>query len=174
MPAGSTYSTIATTTLGSAASSVTFSSISGSYTDLVIVSNVKITTSGFGLVIQFNSDTGTNYSLTNIEGNGTTANSGRATSASYITLTYGIGIPTASNTFSTVITNVMNYSNSTTNKTILSRHSNGSTSNSPGTEAIVGLWRNTAAITSITLKQQTGSNNLDAGSVFTLYGITAA
>jgi hypothetical protein len=85
-----------------------------------------------------------------------------------------VGIPTASNTFGTVITNIMNYSNSTTFKTVLSRYSNGSTSNGPGTEAIVGLWQNTSVINSITVKQNTGSNNLDTGSTFTLYGIAAA
>ena len=173
MPTGITYEPIATTTLSSAASEVTFSSISASYTDLVLVSNVKITTSGFGLVMQFNSST-TAYSLTDLYGDGTTAGTGRASNASYITLTYNVGIPTAANTFGTVITNIMNYSNSTTFKTVLSRHSNGSTSNGPGTEAIIGLWRDTSAIHTVTVKQNSGSNNLDTGSTFTLYGIAAA
>ena len=174
MAAGLTYEPIATTTLGSAASEVTITSISASYTDLVLVSNVKITTSGFGLVMQFNSDTAGRYSLTDLYGDGTTAGSGRASNVAYITLTYNVGIPTAASTFSTVITNIMNYSNSTTYKTVLSRNSNGSTSNGPGTEAIVGLWRDTPAIHTVTVKQQSGSNNLDTGSTFTLYGITKA
>jgi len=41
MPAGLTYETVATTTIVSATSSVTFSSISGSYTDLVLIINAK-------------------------------------------------------------------------------------------------------------------------------------
>jgi len=62
----------------------------------------------------------------------------------------------------------MNYANSTTNKTVLSRGNN--TGNH--TIAYVGLWRSTAAITSMLLGT-TGSTWM-AGSTFTLYGIKAA
>ncbi len=63
--------------------------------------------------------------------------------------------------------NVMNYSNTTTYKTILSRSSD------LYTEASVNLWRNTAAITSIIIGAQ-GAYTFSAGSTFTLYGIKAA
>ncbi|NBQ97859.1 MAG: hypothetical protein EBU12_06490, partial [Microbacteriaceae bacterium] len=62
MAAGNTYSQIASTTLGSAASSVTFSSIAATYTDLVIVVQAAVTAGSIALRMQFNSDTGTNYS----------------------------------------------------------------------------------------------------------------
>jgi hypothetical protein len=169
-----TYTPLQSIVLTSPTSSVTFASIPQGYTDLVIVSNIKITTAGFGLVTQFNSDTAGRYSITNLYGNGTTAGSARASSVSFITLTYNVGIPTAVGTFGTAITNIMNYSNSTTFKTVLNRYSNGSTSNDPGTEATVGLWRDTPAIHTITLQQNTGSNNLDTGSTFDLYGISPA
>ena len=64
MAAGATYYPIATTTLSSATNSVSFSSISGSYTDIVIVFNGAASTSGVTCNVQFNSDTGTNYSTT--------------------------------------------------------------------------------------------------------------
>jgi hypothetical protein len=60
----------------------------------------------------------------------------------------------------------MNYSNSTTYKTILGR-SNAATS---GTSAAVGLWRSTSAINSIEI----GTVSFTAGSTFSLYGIAAA
>ena len=62
----------------------------------------------------------------------------------------------------------MNYSNATTYKTVITRASNANN----GVDAVVGLWRNTAAITSINVFLGTG--NLDTGSTFTLYGIKAA
>ena len=78
--AGSTYTPIATTTLGSAAADVTFSSISSAYTDLFLAINcgaAGVTDMG----IRFNSDTGSNYSLTYIRGTGSAASSGRASNA---------------------------------------------------------------------------------------------
>jgi len=63
-----TYEPIATTTLSSAQSSVTFSSISGSYTDLVLVfSDVKLSSGDSAIDIQVGNgsvDTSSNYSFT--------------------------------------------------------------------------------------------------------------
>jgi hypothetical protein len=55
MAAGSTYTPIATTTLGTAQSSVSFSSFSG-YTDLVLVSSTKAATSDQNIAVRFSSD----------------------------------------------------------------------------------------------------------------------
>jgi hypothetical protein len=167
MAAGSTYTPIATNTLGSTQQTVTFSSISGSYTDLVLVCNFGtsgVTNAGMRL----NSDTGTNYSLTYLEGNGTSATSGRATNDSRINFTSASWY--ASTGFANIITvNFNNYSNTTTYKTMLSR--NGAADR--GTMASAGLWRNTAAITSIQVYVDSGIT-FPIGSTFTLYGIQAA
>jgi hypothetical protein len=64
-----TYTPIATTTLGTAAASVTFSSISGSYTDLVLII-AGVQSVADVPYIQFNSDTATNYSRTQLSGDG--------------------------------------------------------------------------------------------------------
>jgi hypothetical protein len=65
MAAGNTYVAIAEQTLGTAAASVTFSSIPGTYTDLVLVISAQDTTNNsFALIC--NSDTGTNYSRTRL------------------------------------------------------------------------------------------------------------
>ena len=158
-----TYEPIATNTLGSAASSVTFSSIPGTYTDLIVVMQYANSTGLADVYFQFNSDTGSNYSRTQLFGTGSAAGSNRGTSE---TAFNGVGY--VGTTLSQSISHIMNYSNTTTNKTILVRH-NG-TSNL--VMANVGLWRNTSAITSILIGYST--NNFIAGSTFTLYGIKAA
>lgn len=168
MPAGNTYKSIATQTLGSAAASVTFSSIPGTYTDLVLVCNYATSTNATESVyIQFNGDTGSNYSCTDLVGNGSTAASFRESSATYVRIG-GRGLGTASTFSNMSITNIMNYSNATTNKTFLNRNGIPSL----GTVATVGLWRNTGAITSILVAG--ASQTLSTGSTFSLYGIASA
>jgi hypothetical protein len=164
-----TYTPIASITLGAAAASVTFSSIPSTYTDLVIVSNFgSDSSSNYAPYVRFNSDTGTNYSHTFLYGTGSAAASARQSSATAIfTGNWGGAIGTSS--IPTNIMHIMNYANTTTNKTILGRN------NSADVEVTLsaGLWRNTAAITSIEL-----SNYLTAkfttGSTFNLYGILGA
>ena len=167
MAAGATYEPIATTTLGAAAASHTFSSISSAYTDLVIICNAT-TASADNLVINFNGDTGATYSWTVLGGNGTAASSTRGASTNLPYLHYVSGLNT---TQSNVIVNIMNYKNTTTYKTAISRGNN--TTVGFGSDAAVVLWRSTAAITSITLLTR-GAVNLASGSIFTLYGIAAA
>lgn len=167
-----TYEPIATTTLGSAASNVTFSSIPSTYTDLVLVVNAKANTNGSRrLDLTFNSDTASNYSTTRLYGNGTTATSDRFASATALDIGF---LPGADGTgFGLVVLSIQNYSNSTTNKTCLYRwNSLTATSGNQYTTAGVGLWRNTAAITSMNIVFQ--SDNLATGSTFTLYGILKA
>jgi hypothetical protein len=163
MAAGQTYVPIATTTLGSAAASYTFSSIPSTYTDLIII-GVGLTTGGSAgsVKFNFNSDTGTNYSETYVKSDGTSATSSRDTNLSGL---YATWLDTTQSNF---ISHIMNYANTTTYKTVLAR------TNRTGTDvyAAVGLWRNTSAINSI---QLTGAGTtLAAGSTFTLYGIAAA
>jgi hypothetical protein len=162
MAAGATYEPIATNTLGSAAASVTFSTISGSYTDLVLIAT---STSGDldTLALQLNSDTGNNYSTTIIYGTGSTAASYLESNANNMYL--GLTSTEQSNS----IYYLINYSNTTTYKTVLGR------GNVAGGQlrAGVSLWRSTSAVTSITINRDSGGN-LNSGSTFTLYGISAA
>jgi hypothetical protein len=162
----STYTPIATTTLGSAVASYTFSSIPSGYTDLVLVASTQATSSGQGQSIELNSDTGSNYSATILRGNGSSAVSARITSVQAALLSNIAEPPTSS--FGVYIANFQNYSNATTYKSILCRSNNAAA----GTEAIVNLWRSTAAITSIKIAISGG--NFNTGSTFTLYGILAA
>jgi hypothetical protein len=160
----STYEPIATTTLGSTTASVTFSSIAGTYTDLVIVcGNLKYVTGDDDGYVRFNGDTGNNYSWTQLNGSGSLATTNRNSN------TFGIrsinGMDTTN--VGTAIINVQNYSNTTTYKTTLSRHSTDFAG------AFVGLWRNTAAITSVTIVN-VGAGGFATGSTFSLFGIKAA
>ena len=170
MAAGNTYTPLATNTLSSATASVTFSSISGAYTDLVLVITPTIPTGAYDILMRVGNgtvDSGTNYSVTRVSGTGSAANSTRSTSASGMFCTY-YGSPTSTNPSITTI-NLMNYANTTTYKTMLVRSNNASA----GTEAIVGLWRSTAAINIITISLD-AATNFSSGSTFTLYGIAAA
>jgi hypothetical protein len=99
-------------------------------------------------------------------GDGTTASSTRNSSENYGYI-MTIAIPTSD--FTTTSTAIQNYSNSTTYKTAITR-GNASTA----AQAVVNLWRNTAAITSLSIGIGAGSNAYVAGSTFTLYGIAAA
>lgn len=165
----STYEPIATYTLGSTATSYTFSSIPSTYTDLVLVANVQLTSSGQSLLYQFNGDTGNNYYLTILKGNGTSATSDQRSSVSYqLAAGWDAGLPT-STSFATAIINISNYSNSTTYKTSLALGSNAAGGDVTRT---VNIWSNTNSITSITV--YTGIGNIASGSNFTLYGIKAA
>ena len=168
MTAGSTYTPIATQTLGSAAASVTFSSIPSTYTDLVLVINGAVSVNTASIVGQVNGDTASNYSFTELYGSGSAAGSYRiANTTIFAASQYSLGI---SNTNpSTNILHFMNYANTTTYKTILLRSSDASN----GTTATVNLWRSTAAINSITLKMQS-TYTMNTGTVFSLYGIAAA
>jgi hypothetical protein len=153
---------IATNTVVSATSSVTFSSIPQGYTDLVLIhSNISGTTQQLRLT--FNGDSGSNYSTTELYGTGSAAGSGRGVSETKINIGFF-----NSSAVSNSIVNFQNYSNSTTYKTLLARYGNTGTQ----TAAVVGLWRSTAAITSITIVAQTGNFAVDSS--FTLYGIKAA
>ena len=158
----STYTPIATTTLGSAASSITFSSISGTYTDLILITQGKIASGEGAYKIQVNSDTGNNYSNTFLYGDGSSAASGRVSNVNYL---FG---GRANTSEGNGIVHFQNYSNTTTNKTVISRGNNNAL-----TIAYVGLWRSTAAITSMVITSETGSN-LSSGSTFTLYGVKSA
>jgi hypothetical protein len=167
MAAGSTYTPISTTTLGSNQASVTLSSFSG-YTDLRVVLNIKTTAGGFA--IQPNSNSGSIYSTTNLRGNGSAASATRLSSADLGGTGFYLqngSISTAN--FNTVILDFLNYANTSTYKTMLARFNN--TVNIVGTT--VGAMQSTSAITSLVLSCD-GGGNIASGTTITVYGILAA
>lgn len=168
MAAGPTFEPLATTTLGSAASSITFSSIASTYTDLRLII-VEIAAGNYGyLNLRFNSDTGSNYSGTVLRGNGSTASSARDTSATSLGITYD-GIAGSTNPGLYEI-DIFNYAGSTY-KTLLAS-SSGDQNGSGFTYKTVGLWRSTSAINTIAIRADNW--NFAAGTTATIYGIKSA
>lgn len=159
-----TYDKIATTTTSGNATSITFSSIPATYTDLIIIFNGSASGTS-GDLATFNSDTGSNYSTTFLRGDGSSAASGQVINSTSINpgLTFGTSQ-------STYIMQIINYANTTTYKTALYRSNSVATSSYVG--AAVALWRSTAAISTINFF--TSGTNYVNGSTFTLYGIKAA
>lgn len=164
MPA--TYEKIATTTLGSASATITFSSIAASWTDLRLVIVAKGTAAS-DVNMVFNSS-GSACSWTQLAGDGASASSGRITTGTgraYITLNY--------NVLSTSIpymytADIFSYAGSTYKTSLITFQEDANGSGYIGNK--VGMWPSTAAITSITLN----GTNFATGTTATLYGILKA
>ena len=169
MAAGRTYTPIATVNITSPTATVTFSNIPGTYTDLVLVGGgVLQINSGNGLRIRFNNDTATNYSDTEVKGNGGSATSQRETNQNS---GYAGGQSHSDTNPGTSICHIMNYSNTTTYKPFIARGNQASTD----VLLTANLWRSTAAITRIDLAIGSAfpTQNFASGTL-TLYGIAAA
>lgn len=160
----STYEPIATTTLSSAASSITFSSIPSTYTDLRMIM-VGTATNGSSILFNYNSDTGNNYSRILLQGNGTAASSSSQsnTDGNYAGTWYS-SYPC----FTTI--DLMSYAGSTYKTNLIT--TNADINGSGNIRYIVGLWRSTSTINSITFSIYLDTFN--AGTTATLYGIKAA
>ena len=167
MAAGSTYTPIATYTATGLITDYTFSSIPGTYTDLAIVCSIT-NSSAQTMYMRVNGDTGSNYSYTVLNGSGSSASSYRSVSTT-AGFQLGLGLVGMSSTDPAQFNiNVLNYANTTTYKTCLSRSGLASGE----VEISASLWKSTSAITSLTIRPSGGS--MQSGSTFTLYGILAA
>jgi hypothetical protein len=170
MPA--TYEPIATQTLSSAATGITFTSIPATYTDLKIVMTPLTISSlwdNSSLRIQFNSDSGTNYSRNRIFGNGSSVSAQTQTNNTFLDMSIG-GIMSTNRTL--FIFDIFSYAGSTF-KTTLATINDGDLPGTGYEGQAVGLWRSTSAITSIFL-YSTVANILGVGTTATLYGIKNA
>jgi hypothetical protein len=168
------YESIATTTLGSATSTITFSSIPGTYTHLQVRMIMRNNSNSGGggeenLQVQINGDTASNYSSHAVLGNGSSA-AAWSSLGSTIYPSYGM-IPMSNATasvFGTVIVDLLDYANTNKYKTL--RFLGGVDKNGSGYAALSsGSWRSTSATTSITFYPLAGS--FDTYSSFALYGI---
>jgi len=158
---------IATSTVSSNITSVTFSSIPGTYDDLRLVAYWKVNTGGGTLGVQFNSVTTTSYYFQIISGNGSTAaaNAGEA-NALYVDSLNGAGTQPMIYTL-----DVIQYANTSNHKSVIMKMA--SDANGSGLSNFAcGTWANSNAITSI--KLNLSDYNITSGSVFALYGIKKA
>jgi hypothetical protein len=170
-----TYEPIATTTLGSAASTITFSSIPSTYTDLRLMVSSRIESGGTNyaaLFVRFNNLGTTIYSTTRLGGDGTSAYSNRASTQTELALTAGsAGSASASGTFNLSTIDLFSYTGST-NKTALATVSADNNGSGFVVRQVL-LARTTSAITRIDLTDETGLN-FATGTTATLYGILKA
>lgn len=151
-------------TLGSPAGSVNFTSISGAYTDLRLISVYRGTSTGINCYP--NSDFTSNKSWTALRGTGTIAESSR--NSSIAIQDYWQTVTNATGEFTISKMDFINYSNTTTFKTVLVRRD----VTSVFTEVLVNLYRSTSALTELGIYSASG--NFDTGSIFTLYGVKSA
>ena len=169
MPVTPTYDLIASNVLSTQSDAVTFSSISGSYRDLILVGVVKTASSGGPSGnLRFNSDSGSNYNYVEMRGNGSTTGS-QAGNTTFVQLGSSLYI---SNDFTyQFLAQIMDYSATDKHKTVLVR-SNQTVdpfNSGVGTYAIANRWASTSAITSITINVYQAV----AGSSFYLYGLVS-
>lgn len=167
-----TYTLISSSILSTAAGSFTFSSIPTTYNNLLIKTSTRASGSDYRIfgALRFNSDTANNYSDTYLEKADNTPLSSRHNDISF---SYNIESPAAlatADVFNSgeiyipnyTLSEYKQYSEFTVGEiaTTLNQHS----------VSVADLWRNTAAITSITLFPG-GGWNFVSGSSFYLYGI---
>jgi len=164
-----TMTLISAQTLGSSVSSVTFSSIPSTYTDLKLVMSVRGTQAQVytGGKIEFNGVT-TGYSLRQLYGSGSAAFSG-TTSAIPFDAT---GSTATANTFNNCEIYIPNYLSSN-NKSLSLDLVTENNATEAYTELYAGLWSNSAAITSILITANSTFNWV-ANSTFYLYGIVSS
>ena len=164
----STYEPIATQTLGSSSSTITFSSIPATYTDLRLVL-VGTGSTTLNVWLTFNNDSSSLYSSTHLVGDGSSALSSRQTSGTFIRLNAN----NAFNTLPAMITyDVFSYAGSTF-KTLLgsvSADTNGGAATYVTRQ--VSLYRSTTAISRLDFNTSTGT--FESGTIATLYGIKNA
>lgn len=172
------FVSIATITAAGGETSLSFTSIPGTYASLQIRALVRTLRALDGtdsMLIRFNSDSGTNYSTHQLYGNGTSAGtySSVSDSSAIIQNTATVMESSLANTFAVNLINIHDYASTTKAKTM--RAFCGAELNSTSTGVLMGLasaaWYNTSAITSITF---TNSFGFKAGSKFALYGIKGA
>lgn len=163
-----TYEPIATQTLSTAVADIYFNSIPQTYTDLILVMTGGCAANA-GTGFRFNNDNGSNnYSSTYAYAGYSGLGSARINSQSYLRNTYYATWTTG--LVHMCIVEILNYSNTTTQKSIISKNNGYSVSS---VEICSGKWTQTSAINSINILTSNG-NQYQIGSTFTLYGIKAA
>jgi hypothetical protein len=166
-PAASTsFESIATVNVTTTQAFVEFTGITGSYSHLQLRILQRSTTPN-NTNMTFNSDTGSNYNWHELYSDSSTAAS--ASSAGSVTFMKASYLETITAGYvGASVIDILDYSNTSKNKTM--RALTGSNAGSTGYVLLrSGLWRNTAAITTIRLTPASGS--WDNNASIALYGI---
>jgi hypothetical protein len=163
---------ISSQTLGSAAASVTFSSIPATYTDLVIKASVRTDRGGAfdNMMITFNGNSSAIYSETRLQGDGATATGSSGSSNNNLFSTAINGDTATASSFGIYELYIPSYTASQ-NKPMSDTGAQETNSTTPvysGVRAF--LFGSTTAISSITFTPLNGPN-FKSTSSFYLYGI---
>ena len=164
-----TYDNIATTTLGGSATSINFSSIPSTYTDLRVVARISTSASMY-LNGRFNGSSVLAYSETTVYGTGSSALSTRHNPYTLWQIE-PIILDTANQFLFTM--DIFSYASTSINKTFLQTFS-GDKNGSGQAYFSVGRWNDTSAINALSLFFDNVTASFGAGTTVTLYGIKAA
>jgi hypothetical protein len=152
---------------------VTFSSL-GSYTHLEILWSARGTeaATSTNMNLTFNGDTGANYDRQLLSGNATTVAAAEALAATSAAIGSVTAASATADMAGTGVLRIFDYRGTTFQKGGVSNENlrRATTSGNTFTRQFSIGWRNTAAITSVTITLAAG--NFVAGSKFSLYGIT--
>lgn len=167
-----TYIKIASNTVGAGGvASVTFSSIPSTYTDLILFSSIRCSTTEDAAYLRFNNDSAGNYSYRRIISDGTTVSSSSASAQAQLALQFMAQSNYTASTFSNNMVYIPNYAGSNV-KSASFDSVNETNATNPRMLLAAGLWSGTAAINRLDLIP--GLGNFAQYSTFTLYGISNA
>ncbi len=164
-----TYTLIASSTVGSGgAANIEFTSIPGTYTDLVLKISAR-TSAAMTYAIQFNSNT-SNYSGRSLRGSGSAVASYQTSAYAFTTTAIGLGyVNDVASTFTNCEIYIPNYASSN-NKSLSADNVQEENVNNPVyANLTAGLWSDSTAITSIKIIPETGT--ISQHSTAYLYGI---
>jgi hypothetical protein len=166
---------IATVTLSSQATNIDFTNIPQNYTHLQVrgVGNVIHTGLDYGdLSVNFNGDTGTNYTWTRMRGNSTNVGTDLQTTYASARAVYMCLTTSASSFYGSTIIDLLDYSNASKYKTMYSIGGTDFNASGSGIGSTASIWANTNPITSIRFSSSNG--DFRANTTLALYGIKTA
>lgn len=156
--------------LGTAAATVTFSSIPSTYKHLQIRIVGQGSSGSYELpFLRFNADTGSNYANHYLYSDGGTIASAAEANSSYVWAGWLSGSGIGSTNFGASVIDILDYSSTAKNKTVRSLAGMAYSNTNRRVQFASGHWRNTAAVSSITLGVL-ATASFSAGSRFSLYG----
>jgi hypothetical protein len=168
----STYQAISSQTVsGTSTTSITFSSIPQTYTDLRIVVNTGYSFTDTLMFLELNGSSSSIYSGNDLNGTGSAVNTGNFNNGTYFSNAGWYPYPSDATIPGLATYDINNYSDTNQFKSVLMRLNQANTL----TSGRIGLFRSTSAVTSLRFFFGAyGSPYFTAGSTFTLYGIKAA
>lgn len=165
------YDSLATVSLSTATASITFAGIPTGYKHLQlrILARTTYVDTNSGGILNFNSDSGGNYAWHRLYGDGGTVTANGNANATFARIDRMPASTATGNVFGVFIVDILDYANSSKNKTVKSL--GGYDANGNGWVSLnSSLWMNTSPISSITFANADGGN-LVQYSQAALYGV---